>query len=64
MIETVNMVFEKSKVPSDFRTILIEPLFKKGDKSECGNYKGISLVSVGNKLLSMMTLFRLRFVVD
>jgi hypothetical protein len=34
--------------------ILGKPLYKKGDKSECGNYQGISLVSVGSKLLSIM----------
>jgi len=43
--------------------ILIKPLYKKGDKSECGNCQGISLVSVGCKLLSNMML-RLRDAVD
>ena len=36
--------------------ILIKPIYKKGDKSECGNYRGISLVTVGSKLLSMILL--------
>ena len=43
---------------------LIKPMLKKGDKSECRNYRGISLVSVGSKLLSKMILFRLRDAVD
>ena len=41
---------------------LIKPLYKKGDKSVCLNYRGISLVSVGIKLLSNMNTFRLRDV--
>ena len=56
----MNMILEKGEVPSDFRRTLIKPLSKKGDKSECGNYRGISLVSVRSKLISMMILFRLR----
>ena len=32
----VGMIFEKGEVPSDFRKPLIEPLYKKGDKSKCG----------------------------
>ena len=47
----MNMIFEKGKVPKNFRKTLIKPLYKKGDKSDCGNYRGISLVSVGSKLL-------------
>jgi hypothetical protein len=46
------------------RKTLIKPLYKKGDISECGNYQGLSLVSVGRKLLSNMILFRLRDAVD
>ena len=49
------MIFGKGEVPNDFRKTLIKPLYKKGD-----NYRGISLVSVGSKLLSNMIVFRLR----
>ena len=49
LLKIMSMIFEKGKVPSDFRRTLIKPLYKKGDKSECGNYRGISLVSVGSK---------------
>ena len=49
---------------SDVRKTLIKPLYKKGDKSKCHNYRGINLVSVGSKLLSDMILFRLRDAVD
>ena len=60
----MNMIFEKREAPSDFRKTLIKPLYKKGDKSECRNYRGISLVFVGSKLLSNMILVRLRDTVD
>ena len=52
------------EVPSNFRKTLIKPLYKKGDKSECGIYRGISLVSVGSKFLSIIILFRQRDAID
>ena len=59
----MNRIFEKGEVPSDFRQTLTKIFCKTGDKSERGNYKGISLVSVGGKLLSMIIPFRLKNVV-
>ena len=60
LLKIMNMIFEKGDLPNDFRVTLINPLYKKGDKSECHNYRGISLVSVGSKLLGNMILFGLR----
>ena len=62
LLKIMNMIFEK--IPTNFRKTLIKPLYKKGDKSECRNYRGICLVSVGSKLLSNMILFRLKDAVD
>ena len=64
LLKIMNMVFEKGEVPNDFRETLIKPLYQKGDKSECRNYRSISLVSVGNKLLSNMIRFRQRDAED
>ena len=57
LLKIMNMIFEKGEVPNDFKKTLIKPLYKKGGKSECRNYRGISLVSLGSKLLSNMILF-------
>ena len=56
----MNMIFEKGEGTSNFKKTLIKILYKNGDKSEFGNYRGISLVSVGSKLLSNMIFLRLR----
>ena len=45
------MIFEKGEVLTDFRKTLIKPLYEKGDKSECGKYRDISLIFGGIKLL-------------
>ena len=60
----MNIVFEKREVLNDFTKVLIKPMYTKGDKNECRNYRGISLVSLGSKLLSNMGQFRLKDAVD
>ena len=52
LLKIMNMILEKGEVFNDFWIALIRPLYKKGDESECFNYRGISLVSIGSKLLS------------
>ena len=40
------MNFESGVVPEDWRSAVIVPLYKgKGEKNECKNYRGISLLS-------------------
>ena len=46
-------------IPSDLVNPNIAILFKKGDRSQCGNYRGISLLSVVGKLIADMILQRL-----
>jgi len=53
LLKLMNMMFEKREVLSDFRKTLIKPLHEEGD-----SYRGISLVSIGSKFLSMMILLR------
>ena len=39
--------------------VRLKPLYKKGDKTECGNYRGISLVSHAGKVLLKVVARRL-----
>jgi len=57
LLKITNIIFEKREVPNDFRKTLIKLLYKKSDKSEYGNYRSISLVSVGSKLHSIMIIY-------
>ena len=51
----LSILFNKSltvgKVPSDWKRANVTPIFKKGDKSQPGNYRPISLTSVVCKLM-------------
>ena len=42
----------------DFTKTLIKPLYKRGDKYDCGNYREIRQVSVRSELLGMMILIK------
>ena len=45
------MAFESGVVPKDWRSVVIVPLYKgKGEKTECKNYRGISLLTVVRKM--------------
>ena len=39
------LIWRQGKVPQQWKYAVITVLHKKGDKTECGNYRGISLVS-------------------
>jgi hypothetical protein len=42
---------QEGSVPEDWRTANVVPIYKKGPKSEPGNYRPISLTSVTCKLM-------------
>ena len=46
-----NMAFERGVVPEDWRYAVIVPVYKdKEERTECKNYRGISLLSVVGKM--------------
>ena len=45
------LIWREGKTPQQRKDAVITVLHKKGDKTECGNYRGISLVSDAGKVL-------------
>ena len=41
----ITLIYREGKVPQQWKDTIITVLHKKGDKTECGNYRGKSLVS-------------------
>ena len=58
-----NMAFESCIVPEDWRSVVIVPLYKgKGERTECSNYRGISLFSLDEKIYAGISVDRARRV--
>jgi hypothetical protein len=45
--------------PVELKESIIVPTYKKGDKTDCSNYRGMSLLSITYKILSSILLSRL-----
>jgi hypothetical protein len=52
-------IWNKEELPQQRKESIIVPIHKKGDKSDCNNYQGISLLSTVYKILSNILLARL-----
>ena len=64
LVDHLLAIFEKvwheQVVPADLKNSTIVNIFKnKGDRATCGNYRGISLLSIAGKILSRVLLNRL-----
>ena len=50
---------ETQDLLKDWKDGIIVPVFKKGRRKDCGNYRGISLLSIAEKILTRILLNRL-----
>ncbi|KAK3516473.1 hypothetical protein QTP70_016707, partial [Hemibagrus guttatus] len=59
-----NIVWRSGTVPLDWATGVVVPLFKKGDRRVCSNYRGITLLSLPGKVYSRVLERRVRPLVE
>jgi len=52
-------IWKKEKLPEEWKESIIVPIHKKGDKTNCNNYSGISLLPTTYKIFSNILLSRL-----
>jgi sorting nexin-29 len=50
--QLIKRVWEREQVPQEWSTAIMCPLYKKGNKLECSNYYGISLLNVTYTILT------------
>ncbi|KAK3569254.1 hypothetical protein QTP86_026594, partial [Hemibagrus guttatus] len=59
-----NIAWRSGTVPLDWATRVVIPLFKKGDRRVCSNYRGITLLSLPGKVYSRVLERRVRPLVE
>ncbi|KAK3533232.1 hypothetical protein QTP70_013661 [Hemibagrus guttatus] len=59
-----NIAWRSGTVPLDWAIAVVVPLFKKGDRRVCSNYRGITLLSLPGKVYSRVLERRVRPVLE
>ena len=59
-----NYIVEQRTFPDHWAEGLRSPIFKSGSKWNCANYRGITVLSVFEKVFEIIVLARLEFVSD
>ena len=63
LLSLYNACWENSSVPQDFKDALIVTIYKrKGERNDCGNHRGISLLAIAGKILAKIVLNRLKLL--
>jgi hypothetical protein len=55
----INSIWNKEEFPDQWKESIVLPVYKKGDETDCSNYRGISLLPTAYKILSNIFLSRL-----
>jgi hypothetical protein len=57
--KVIRLIWNKEKLPHQWKESIVIPIYKKSDKTDCSNYRDISLLSSSYKILSNVLLARL-----
>ena len=60
LLQLLNSVWQEEQVPSDWKRGIIVKIPKKGDLSNCANWRGITLLTVIGKILSQIIYNRMK----
>jgi hypothetical protein len=52
----INSIWNKEELPDQRKVSIILPAIKQGNKTDCSNYRGMSLLSTAYKMLSNISL--------
>jgi hypothetical protein len=46
----IMLIWNKEELPHQWKESIVVPIYKKGDKTDCSNYRGILLLSASYKI--------------
>ena len=64
LCQILQKIWDSEEAPSEWKTGTIVKLPKKGDLGNCNNWRGITLLSLTNKIFSRIILQRITTAVD
>ena len=64
LLKLYNTAIKEEKVPHDWTVGMILPIYKKGNKYNCDNYRGITLLSVVLKVYEQIIQNKLRKIIE
>jgi hypothetical protein len=54
--ELIMLIWNKEELPYQWKESIVVPIHKKGDTTDCSNYRGTSFLSTSYKILSNILL--------
>ena len=58
ILKLIISIWNKEELPEEWKESITVPIYKKGDKTDCNNYRGIFLLPTTYKILSNILLSR------
>ena len=58
------VAWREGRAPMDWQTGIVVPIFKKGDRRECSNYRGITLLNLSGKVYARVVERKCRTIVE
>ena len=65
LVRVMNVCWMEGRVPQDWQDSCLVPIYKgKGDRAQCNNYRGISLLSVVGKVYGKVLIERVKMLTE
>ena len=56
-------IWKQEKIPYEWSEGILCPIYKKGDRNQCNNYRGISLLNIIYKIFAILLYSRLSKII-